>query len=324
MMNGNKVLVTGGAGFIGSHLIERLLDIGYKVIAFDNFSYGSKENLNSFESKNLQVVEGDVTDLESLRSAAKHVDQVFHLAVLNLRVGLEDPLLAFEANVRATLNICMIAKENREIQRTIFTSSGAVYGRARYFPRDENHPLDATNPYAADKVAGEMYIRAFHESWNIPYVILRVFNTYGPRSQQTAYAEVIPRFIDRITRGLPPIIFGTGKQRMDFTHVTDIVDGIVRAAESNEALNQVMNLASGQDISINDVANLVLKLLGKKGEIKPVYAEPRPHEIPVYEEVPSPIVNISKAERLLGYKPGMPFEVGLKEYIEHWRLKKTS
>lgn len=322
-MNGKKVLVTGGAGFIGSHLVEKLLDTGYKVIVFDNFSYGHMENLSSVESNNLHVVDGDVTDLESLRSAAKDVDKIFHLAVLNLRVGLEDPLSAFEANVRGTLNICMIAKENRRIQRTIFTSSGAVYGRAKYFPRDEKHPLDATNPYAADKVAGEMYLRAFHESWNIPYVILRVFNTYGPRSQRTAYAEVIPIFIDRITRGLPPIIFGTGKQRMDFTHVTDIVAGIVRAAESNEALNDVINLASGRDVSINELADLVLKLLGKEGEIEPGYAEPRPHEIPVYEEMSSPIVSISKAERLVGYKPGMPFEVGLQEYIKHCLLTKA-
>lgn len=322
-MNNRRVLVTGGAGFIGSHLVEKLLDTGYKVIAFDNFSYGSMENLSSVESKNLQVIQGDVTDLESLRSAAKDADQVFHLAVLNLRVGLEDPLSAFEANVRGTLNVCIIAKENRKIQRTIFTSSGAVYGRVKYLPKDENHPLDATNPYAADKVAGEMYFRAFHESWKIPYVILRLFNTYGPRSQQTAYAEVIPRFVERITKGLPPIIFGTGKQRMDFTHVTDIVDGIVCAAESNEALNNIMNLASGQDVSINELADLVLKILGKKGEIELVYAEPRPHEIPVYEEVPSPIVSISKAERLVGYKPRMPFEVGLERYIEHCRRKKT-
>jgi UDP-glucose 4-epimerase len=322
-MNSKKVLVSGGAGFIGSHLVEKLLETGCKVIVYDNFSYGSMENLSCVASNNLQVVEGDVTDLESLRSAAKNVDQLFHLAVLNLRVGLEDPLSAFEVNVRGTLNICIIAKENRKIQRTIFTSSGAVYGRAMYFPRDEKHPLDATNPYAADKVAGEMYLRAFHESWKIPYVILRLFNTYGPRSQQTAYAEVIPRFVDRITSGLPPIIFGTGKQRMDFTHVTDIVDGIVRAAESNEALNNIMNLASGQDVSINELADILLKILGKKGEIEPVYAEPRPHEIPVYQEVPSPIVSISKAERLVGYKPLMPFEVGVEEYIEHCQLKKT-
>ena len=321
-MNDKKVLVTGGAGFIGSHLVEKLLDTGHKVIVFDNFSYGSVENLSSVENNNVQVVKGDVRDLESLRSAAKDVDQVFHLAVLNLRVGLEDPLSAFEANVKGTLNVCMIAKENRKIQKTIFTSSGAVYGRAKYLPKDEKHPLDATNPYAADKVAGEMYLRAFYESWKIPYVIVRLFNTYGPRSQQTAYAEVIPKFVDRITKGLPPIIFGTGKQRMDFTHVTDIVDGIVRAAQSSEALNNVMNLASGQDVSINELADLVLKILGEKGKIDPVYAEPRPHETNVHEDVPSPIVSISKAKQIIGYKPVMPFEVGLRKYIEDRCSKK--
>jgi UDP-glucose 4-epimerase len=320
-MKSKKVMVTGGAGFIGSHLVEKLIDEGYRVIVFDNFSYGSKDNLDSIESPYLQVIEGDVTDLESLRSAAKDVDQLFHLAVLNLRVGLEDPLLAFETNVRGTLNICTIAKENRSIERTVFTSSGAVYGRPKYLPKDEKHPLDATNPYAADKVAGEMYLRAFHESWGIPYTILRLFNTYGPRSQQTAYAEVIPRFVDNVSRGLPPLIFGTGKQRMDFTHVKDIVEGIIAASESDEALNDVMNLASGKDVSINELANIVLNLLGKEGEIQPIYGEPRPHEKPVLEEIPSPIVSISKAKRLVAYKPEVPLEVGVQEYIDQYRPK---
>ena len=137
-MNNKKVLVTGAAGFIGSHLVEKLLGTGYRVVAFDNFSYGSVENLSCARGNHLQVIQGDVIDLESLRSAAKDADQVFHLAVLNLRVGLEDPLSAFEANVRGTLNVCMIAKENRGIQKTIFTSSGAVYGRAKYLPKDES------------------------------------------------------------------------------------------------------------------------------------------------------------------------------------------
>jgi len=317
-MKCKKILVTGGAGFIGSHLVEKLIDKGYKVIVFDNFSYGSRENLFSIDSEKLQVIEGDVTDLESLRSVAKDVDQVYHLAVLNLRVGIDDPLSTFSANVKGTLNICMIAKDNRNIQRTIFTSSGAAYGRPKYLPKDENLPLDATNPYAVEKIAGEMYFRAFHESWDIPYVILRLFNTYGPRSQQTAYAEVIPEFIDRIRMNLPPIIFGTGKQRMDFTYVTDIVEGIVRAAEANETLNNVINLASGRDFSINELAEFLLTRLGKKNEIQPIYDKPRPHESMVIEEVPSPIVSISKAEELIGYKPEVPFETGIEDYINQY------
>jgi len=315
------VLVTGGAGFIGSHLVERLLDKGYKVAVFDNFSYGSMDNLSSVKSVSLDLIKGDVADLESLRSACSGVDYVFHLAVLNLRVGLEDPLSAFQANVRGTLNVCLAVKEHQNIQKLIFTSSGAVYGRPKYLPRDEKHPLDATNPYAADKVAGEMYIRAFHESWGIPYVILRLFNTYGPRSQRTEYAEVIPKFVDRIIHGLPPIIFGTGKQRMDFTHVKDIVEGIVSAAESDSALNDVMNLASGKDVSINELADMVLNLLGKKGDIKCVYGDPRPHEKLVREEIPSPIVSISKAEELIGYDPKVLLAEGVQEYINQYAAK---
>lgn len=322
--NEKRSLVTGGAGFIGSHLVEALLKRGDQVIVFDDSSYGSVKNLNSAKSERLKVVNGDITKLESLASAAKHVDEIFHLAVLNLRVGLDNPALAFEANVMGTLNVCMVAKENRNINKIIFTSSGAVYGRAKYLPKDEKHPLGATSPYGADKVAGEMYLQAFHESYGIPYVILRVFNTYGPRSQETAYAEVIPRFVDRITNGLPPVIYGTGKQRMDFTYVTDIVDGIVRAAESNEVQNDAVNVASGQDVSINELAHLILKLLDREGKIEPIYAEPRPHERLVHTVPPSPIVSISKAEQLIGYKPSVPLNVGLQKYVEWYRQKRGS
>ena len=321
-MKRKKYLVTGGAGFIGSHLVEALLDKGAHVVAFDNISYGSLENLGSADNRNLQIVEGDIGDYESLRAAAEDVDVIFHLAVVNLRVGLENPSLAFEANVRGTLNICMLAKENRNIEKIVFTSSGAVYGRPRYLPRDEKHPIGATNPYGADKVAGEMYLQAFHESYGIPYVIARVFNTYGPRSQQTTYSEVIPRFIDRANEGLPPVIFGTGKQRMDFTYVSDMVSGLIRVAESTEILNDVVNLASGSDVSINELARLVLEISGRDGDLEPVYAEPRPHERMVDRDPPSPIVDISKAERLIGYKPRVTVYDGLQKYVEWFRKKR--
>jgi len=251
--------------------------------------------------------------------ASEKVDEIFHLAVINLRVGLEDPILAFQTNVIGTLNICTVAKENRSIKKIVFTSSGAVYGKAQYFPRDEKHPLGATNPYGADKVAGEVYLQAFHESFGINYNIVRVFNTYGPRSQLTAYSEVIPRFVDRITRGLPPIIFGTGKQRMDLTYVTDMVEGIIRASESKEVENDTLNLASGMDISMNDLAYLTLELLGKEREIEPVYAEPRPHERLVHKDPPSPVVSISKADQYIGYKPKVSLEIGLPKFIDWYQ-----
>lgn len=322
-MKGKSILITGGAGFIGSHLVEALLRRGDQVIVFDDFSYGSIENLGDAESEGLKVISGDVRELESLQSAAQHVDEIFHLAVLNLRVALEYPSLALDVNVRGTLNVCIVAKENRDIKKIVFTSSAAVYGRPKYFPRDEKHPLGATNPYGADKAAGEMYLQAFHQSYGIPYVIVRLFNTYGPRSQETAYSEVIPRFINRIRRGLSPVIFGTGKQRVDLTYVTDMVDGIVLAAESSEVQNDAVNLASGKDVSVNELAHLLLKLLGGENEIDPVYAEPRPHERLVQTDPPSPIVSVSKAEQLIGYQPRVPLEVGLQKYIEWFQQKDT-
>jgi len=322
-MDSKRILVTGGAGFIGSYLVESLLNSGHEVVVFDDFSYGSAENLSLVKNHQaLKVIHGDIRDLKSLPSAAKDVDELFHLAVLNLRLALEDPCLASEVNVRGTVNICRVAQKNRSIKKIVFTSTGAVYGRAKYLPKDEKHPLGAISPYAADKVAGEMYIQAFYECFNTPYTILRVFNTYGPRSQEAEYAEVIPIFVERVTKGLPPVIFGTGKQRMDFTYVTDIVDGIVSAAESDRIQNDIVNLASGQDSSINELANLVLKLLDKEDEIKPIYVPPRPHERLVHTEPSTPIVSISKIQRLIDYRPKVAFEDGLQKYIEWYCRRK--
>ena len=315
-MDGKRILVTGGAGFIGSHLVEALLRRGDHIIVFDDFSYGSLDNLSlAAKNKRLKIIRGDVRDLESLRSAAKHVDELFHLAVLNLRFALENPLLAHKVNAMGTLNACIVVRENRNIKKFVFTSSGEAYGNAQYLPIDEKHPLNVTNPYAADKVAGEMYIRAFHECYGIPFIILRLFNTYGPRAQETGYSEVIPRFVERVSSGLPPIIFGDGTQTRNFIYIDDLVEGILSAAQCYELDCDVVNLASAKEISINSLANIVLKLFGKDGDIEPVHTNPRPGDLR------RSVASISKANRLFGFKTKVPMEVGLRKYIE-WYLQR--
>jgi len=312
-----RILVTGGAGFIGSTLVEALVKRGNEVIVFDDFSNGKLGNLRSVRKAPLKIVNGDVRNLRDLRAATKHVDEIFHLAVKNLRVSLKEPASVHEVNTTGTFNVCMAAKENKKrIRKLLFTSTGEVYGLAQYFPIDEKHPYGSTQVYAASKVAGEMYIKTFNYLYDIPSIIVRLFNTYGPRSVETGYAEVIPKFLKRASKGLPPIIHGDGEQTRDFTYVSDIVSGIVSASECDKLIGEVVNLASGKETSINKLANLIIRIVGKEEELQPTYTRPRPGDLR------KSVSDISKARRLLRYEPKVHLELGLKKYAE-WLMNNS-
>ena len=308
-----KVLVTGGAGFIGSALVEELINRGDFVTVLDDFSSGSLKNLSCIKSKNLRVIKGDVRNFESLRAATKHVDRIFHLAVLDLRFSLKDPFPVHEVNATGTVNVCMAVKENPNIKKLIYISSSEAYGTAKYVPMDEEHPLEPTTPYGASKAAGELYVQSFHATFNIPSVIVRPFNTYGPRAREDSYAEVIPKFVKSVDRGLPPEIYGDGKQTRDFTYVTDTVNGIVSASECDDLIGDRVNIAYGKEVSINEVANIVLRIFKKDGEIQPVHTSPRPGDVRRH------FASISKAIRMLGYKPRVPIEVGVEKYVKWYK-----
>lgn len=312
MLRGNTILITGGAGFIGSYLTERLLSAGNNVIVLDDFSEGKYANLAGVpKAAKLKVVCGDILNKKTVDELVKKVDYVFHLAVKCLGVSFVDPMMVHEVNVTGTLNLCMACLKHKT-KRLIYVSSSEAYGTAQYVPMDENHPLCPTTPYGASKAAGEFYVQSFHSTWNLPVIIVRPFNAYGPRSRTDHYCAVIPDFVTRIEEKKPPIVFGDGNQTRDFTYVTDDVEGIIRAAECDELIGNTINVARGEEVSINKIAEIVVDLMGMTGKIKPVYKNERPGDVRRH------LADISKARKLLGFEAEVSIEEGISRYIK-WR-----
>ena len=300
-----RVLVTGGAGFIGSHLIKALVKAGHQVRVLDNLSTGSIENLADVLNA-IEFVRGDVRDYGAVEYTVRGVDAVVHLAALiDVAESVEKPDLYFDVNIRGTYNV---AKALRNIDTFVFTSSSAVYGEPIKVPISEDHPLMPKSPYAASKVSGEAFVQAFANQYGFRPVILRLFNVYGPK-QSRAYAGVIIEIIRRVSRGEPPIVFGDGEQTRDFVHVSDVVEAIMLSLR-NEGVRGVLNIGSGEGITINYLANLILKLMGRE-DLRPIYATPRPGDIR------HSIADITRARKGLGFKPKVELEVGIKELIRH-------
>lgn len=317
---GKNILVTGGAGFIGSHLVDALAATN-QVTVVDNLSSGQLENIQyHLERGTITFVQADISDLEQMRALAQENQIIFHLAVQCLRLSLSDPYLVHEANATGSLNLCQAAHE-AGVERFIFVSSSEAYGTAKTVPMNEDHPLEPTTPYGASKLAGEAYARSYYLSFGLPVVIVRPFNTYGSREHlQGAYGEVIPRFVVRVMNDLPPVIFGDGQQTRDFTEVRDVVRGIVSACECEDLIGETINIAVGREVSINEVAQTVLRLLGRDDELTPIYMEPRPGDVRRH------YAGISKARQFLNFRAQIGIEEGIRHYIDwvteqNWDLK---
>ncbi len=301
-----KVIVTGGAGFIGSHLAEELVSRGYHVIILDDLSTGKIENIKDLLGKqNAEFVQGSITDLLQLGKLLQGVDYVFHLAAIpGVPRSIEAPQASHEVNATGTLNVLLAARDNG-VRKVIYASSAAVYGDTPTLPKREEMLPNPQSPYAVTKLIGEYYCHVFHKVYGLPTVCLRYFNVYGARqSLESQYAAVIPKFTMAVSKGKPPIIFGDGEQTRDFIFVRDATEANILAAESNAT--GIFNIGSGESITINQLARLTIKLIGSN--VEPIYQESRPGDIR------HSLADISKA-KTFGYNPKYSLEEGLKGAI---------
>jgi UDP-glucose 4-epimerase len=314
-MNKKTVLVTGGAGFIGSHLVDRLVSSGYDVRVLDNLSTGKLSNIQAHvENGKVDFVEGDITNLEAVKKSVHGVDAVLHLAaVTSVPFSVKNPALTFETNVGGTLNLLASLARER-IGKFVFVSSCAVYGEPNYLPVDENHPTNPISPYAESKLLGERYCLGFHENKLLKATVLRFFNVYGLRQGLNDYSGVITQFVDRLKQGLPLTVYGDGSQTRDFINVLDIVNAALCSLEKENAEGQVFNVGSGKPTSINELAKKVLSIA--VSDLRIVYEAPRE------SDVKCSYADVSKAARLLGFKPEVALNDGLSEILADASLLK--
>ncbi len=305
-----KVLVTGGAGFVGSNLVDHLVEEGARVTVLDDLFTGRKENITSLDE--IQFVEGSVTDYDLVADLVKDSEIVFNLAVRNIIVSTTSPQMDFQVNIGGIFNVLLAAK-TFGIERIVYTSSASVYGNPRYLPINEDDQLNTLNPYAASKLAGENYCSAFYESYGVPVSVVRYSNVYGVKqSPLNPYCGVVSRFFDRLLNGQIPQIHGDGEQTRDFTYVDDAVEATLLAALSAKAVGEVFNVGSGFETSINHLVNDLMEITGQHLDIE--YIDKRD-----IDNIRRRVVNIEKSRRVLRWVPTTTLRKGLYKTYE-WLL----
>jgi UDP-glucose 4-epimerase len=291
-----RILITGSSGLIGSCVFEKLRG-KYEVFGLD------------LKPSPYATIVGDIRDYCLVEKVVGSVDVVVHCAAqTSVARSVEDPLFDAENNIIGTLNLLEAVRKSKRLKRFVYVSSAAVYGFPEYVPIDEDHPCRPVSPYGVSKLAGELYTRVFHELYRVPTVCIRPFNVYG-RNQDpnSSYSGVISKFLERISKGLPLVIYGDGEQTRDFIHVSDVADMIIMAMECEEALGEVFNCGTGREVSINELAKMMLAISGNNFEVE--YSDGRPGDIR------RSCADIRKVEKILGFKPKKSLKEGLEELL---------
>jgi nucleoside-diphosphate-sugar epimerase len=307
-------LVTGGAGFIGSHLAEELTRRGARVRVADSFITGKRQNLAHLPS--IELIEGDLADLAVARSAVAGVDYVLHEAAIpSVPRSVEDPLTSNRANIDATLNVLVAARDAR-VKRVVYAGSSSAYGDTPTLPKQEDMPTKPQSPYALQKLVGEQYMKMFTTLYGLETVTIRYFNVFGPRQDPSSpYSGVISVFIRALLDQRAPTIYGDGEQTRDFTYIANVVDGVLRACTA-EVSGMVLNVATGSRISLNDLFRALRELVGST--VNPSYGPRRAGDVLDSQ------ADISRARQLLGYEPLVPLEEGLRRTVDWYRTQRLS
>ena len=306
-----QVVITGGGGFIGSHLAAHLLEQGYRVRVLDNFATGRRSNVTALGGE-VELIEGDIQSYERVNRAVAGCEVVFHQAALpSVPRSVQDPLTSNATNVIGTLNVLLAARD-QGARRVVYASSSSVYGANPALPKREDMPALPISPYATAKLAGEGYARSFHGVYSLETVALRYFNVFGPRQDPTSqYAAVIPNFITALLTGQPPVIFGDGEQSRDFTYVANVVDANMLAMEADGVSGKVYNVACGERVTLNRLVSELCDLLGS--DVEPLYAAPR------LADIKHSLADLTRTRRELGYEPSVPLREGLERTVQYFR-----
>ncbi|MEX2706255.1 MAG: NAD-dependent epimerase/dehydratase family protein [Candidatus Freyrarchaeum guaymaensis] len=330
MITGKKILITGGAGFIGSHLVDSLIE-GNEIVVLDDFSSGKIQYIeHHLRKRNFSLVEGSILNRKTVERAAKGVDIIVHeAAVVGVKKYVEKPLEVIKTNTFGTHNLAEVALENN-VELFLFASTSEVYGKNIDVPLSENADriLGPTSIfrwcYSTTKALDEHMFLAYHYQEDLPVTILRYFNAYGPRQESSDYGAVIPIFIKRVLEGKPPLVHGNGEQTRAFTYITDVVEGTLLALNGEKSVGEIFNIGSEEEVTINRLADLILELTGKLSKIKPRHIPYREFYGDNYEDTVRRVANISKAREMLGYEPKISLREGLKKTIEWYRYNSRS
>lgn len=306
------VLVTGGAGFIGSHIAAACVTAGARVRVIDDLSTGHRANLEAIDGP-VDFIEASLADEDAARRALEDVEVVFHEAALpSVPRSVENPRETHRACIDSTFNLLLAARANR-VRRIVYAASSSAYGDQPTLPKTEEMRPEPLSPYAVAKLVGEYYCQVFTRAYNLETVCLRYFNVFGPRQDPSSqYSGVISRFISALMRNEPPVIFGDGEQSRDFTYVSNVVDANLRAAETTKGIGEIINIANGERITLNELLNLLKSITGHD-DVQPEYRESRPGD------VRHSLADITRAREMLGYEPSVNLREGLQKTIEWWQ-----